>query len=270
MTEQEYNAADGIRRSALWRMHESPEKYKWFLEHPEPATPALVFGSAAHKMLLEPESFSSEFVIAPDCDKRTKAGKERYERFVAELGDRTIISQDDFDTIRDMTDKARSVPYVQKLLAGEHEVPFFWTDEDTGERCKVRLDILADMDGTLTVADYKTAADARTDAFIHSMFKLGYTLQAFMYTEAVMKCMGLDERPDFVFVVQEKKPPFAINAIQVTDDVMVAGMDAFREYIGLVHECKETGYFWGYNGPFGEPNETYLPGYVNIGDEKDD
>lgn len=40
MTEKEYNEAQGIRRSVLWRMHESPEKYKWFLEHPEPETPA--------------------------------------------------------------------------------------------------------------------------------------------------------------------------------------------------------------------------------------
>ena len=269
MTEQEYNAADGIRRSALWRMHESPEKYKWFLEHPEPSTPALVFGSAAHKMLLEPESFSTEFVIAPDCDRRTKAGKERYERFVAELGDRTIISQDDFDTIRDITDKARSVPYVQKLLAGEHEVPFFWTDEDTGERCKVRLDILADMDGTLTVADYKTANSAETNVFVNKMYQLGYHLQAFMYTEAVMKCLNLTERPDFVFIAQEKKPPFALNYILVTEDVMLAGMDAFREYIGLVHECKATGYWPGYNGIFNEPNETFLPGWMSLGDEED-
>ena len=32
MTESEYNSIEAVRRSDLWRMHESPEKYLWFLE----------------------------------------------------------------------------------------------------------------------------------------------------------------------------------------------------------------------------------------------
>lgn len=268
MTEHEYDAAEGVRRSALWRMHESPEKYRWFLDHPEPETPALTFGSAAHKMLLEPDGFYDEFAIAPDVDRRTKAGREEYERFVKDALGKDIITVDEFNQIVDMTNKVKSIPYVQKLLAGQHETPLFWTDEDTGERCKVKLDMLADVDGVLTVADYKTANSAETNVFVNKMYQLGYHLQAFMYTEAVMKCMGLDERPDFIFVVQEKKPPFACNVIQVTDDVMLAGMDTFRELIGMLHQCKSMDYWPGYNGMFDEPNETFLPGWMSLG--KDD
>ena len=55
MTEREYNEANGVRRSDLWRMNDSPEKYKYFLDNPPESTPALVFGSACHKMILEPE-----------------------------------------------------------------------------------------------------------------------------------------------------------------------------------------------------------------------
>ncbi|MBQ1302965.1 MAG: hypothetical protein IIY29_06450 [Firmicutes bacterium] len=39
MTEQEYNQAEGIRRSDLWKMEDSPEKFKYFLEHPEEMNP---------------------------------------------------------------------------------------------------------------------------------------------------------------------------------------------------------------------------------------
>ena len=272
MTEKEYNAAAGVRRSALWRMHESPEKYKWFLDHPEPPTPALIFGSAVHKLLLEPVDFEDEYAVAPPVDRRTKAGKETWEQFVAGIGEKTVITQDDFDTMCGMVAKAVSVPFVKNLLQGKHEVPLFWTDEDTGMDCKVRLDILADVDGRMTVADYKTTTDARTDVFIHrDMQRYGYPLQAFMYTEAVMKCMKLDYRPDFIFLPQEKKAPYSINAITVygDSDVMMQGQDMFREYIGMLADCEKTGFYYGYLGPFSEPNEAYLPGYVQIGQEEE-
>ena len=44
MNELEYNQAEGIRRSDLWKMEDSPEKFKYFLEHPVEQTPAMAFG----------------------------------------------------------------------------------------------------------------------------------------------------------------------------------------------------------------------------------
>lgn len=269
MTEQEYNNAPGIRRSALWRMHESPEKYKWFLDHPEPQTPALTFGSAVHKLLLEPTGFEDEYAVAPPVDRRTKAGKETWEQFCAGAGGKTVITQDDFDTMCAMVEKANSVPYVRELLKGEHEVPLFWTDDDTGERCKVKLDIMTEMDGRTVIADYKSCANAKTDIFNSKIFSLGYHLQAYMYTEGAIQALGLTERPDFIFIAQEKTAPYAVNLIEVNEDVMMAGMDCFREYIGTVHQCKEAGYWYGFNGLYGEPNEAYLPGWMQLGGEEE-
>ena len=268
MTEKEYNAAPGVRRSALWRMHESPEKYKWFLDHPEPATPALIFGSAVHKLLLEPLDFENEYAVAPPVDRRTKAGKETWEQFVSGISEKTVITQDDFDTMCGMVEKAQSVPFVKNLLEGKHEVPLFWTDEDTGLECKVKLDILTEIDGRMTIVDYKSTANAKTEIFNNKMFTLGYHLQSYMYTEGAMKALGLAERPDFIFIAQEKTAPFALNLIQVTEDVMLAGMDCFREYMGTLKKCMDTGYYWGYTGIYGEPNEAFLPGWMQMGEEE--
>lgn len=270
MTEREYNEAEGIRRSALWKLRESPEKYKWCLEHPEPATPALAFGTAAHKLLLEPDAFEQEFAIAPNLDKRTKAGKEAWEQFCAETAGKSILSQDDYDAIREMADKVRSIPLARKLLNGKTEQPFFFTDMDTGELCKVRLDILAEVDGKQTVVDYKTANNAKTEIFNSDIYKHGYHLQAYMYTEAVRQNFLLDEAPDFIFIVQEKKPPYAVNVIRVTEDVLRAGEECFRELMDTLHECKETGYWYGYNGVYGEPNEAFLPGWYSLGDDDEE
>ena len=269
MTEQEYSQAPGVRRSDLWRMHESPEKFKWFLEHPPEETPALVFGAMAHKLLLEPESFDDEYAVAMPMDRRTKEGKALWEDFQNSVNGRTVVSYDDFEKAAQMAAKVMESPLAKRLLRGRHEVPLFWTDGDTGIKCKVKLDVLHEEDGRYSVVDYKTAASARTDIFNQSIFRNGYFLQAYMYSEAVMKAYSLTERPDFYFIVQEKTAPYAVNVVEVTEDVMLAGMDCFRECIGLLRQCQESGYFFGYNGLYGEPNEAYLPGWYGLGEEEE-
>lgn len=269
MTEREYNDLDAVRRTDLWRIMDSPEKYLYGIQNREEPTPALLFGAAAHKMVLEPDTFFAEYAVSPTVDRRTKAGREQYEAFCAESSGKTIISEGDLTTIRAMAEKLRNTPLTKALLQGEHESVFMWTDQDTNLMCKTRLDCLTKYEGRLTVVDYKTAASAKSEAFNQSMFKNGYHMQAFMYTEAVMQAQKLSERPDFVFIVQEKKPPYAVNVIQVTDDVMMAGQDAFRECIGTLKECLDTGYFWGYNGRYNEPNDTFLPGWMNMGEDEE-
>ena len=45
MTELEYRSHPAISRSELWKMHESPEKFKWYKEHPVEPTSELLSGS---------------------------------------------------------------------------------------------------------------------------------------------------------------------------------------------------------------------------------
>ena len=39
MTEKEYRRHPAISRSELWHIRESPEKFKWYREHPEQPSP---------------------------------------------------------------------------------------------------------------------------------------------------------------------------------------------------------------------------------------
>lgn len=273
MTEREYNDAEGIRRSDLWLIRESPEKYLWHTTHPDDEpTPALVFGAMVHKLMLEPETFRDEYVVAPFVDRRTKEGKAAWQEFLDSAEGRTVITAEDLSKAFDMVEAVKHHRIAGRLIngIGEHEKAFFWTDPDTGEKCKARVDVLtAGPDGLWAVIDYKTSADASTEAFNRSIFKYGYHLQSFMYSEAVRVNLGLKDRPDFIFVVQEKKAPYSVNVVKATEDVVRAGEDAFREYIGVLHNCKETGYWYGYNGAFDEINEAYLPGWIAVGDEEE-
>lgn len=267
MTEQEYNMAEGVRRSDLWKMADSPEKFKYFSEHPAEQTPAMLFGSACHKMVLEPETMSEEYVVAPVCDRRTKAGKEEWEAFMAENAGKTIISQDDAKTMADMEEQLRRCPLANNLLhcEGQTEIPLFWTDPETGERCKAKLDrLIRDADDRYMIVDYKTAACAETERFNNEIFKLGYHFQAGFYTDGLMTALGLNYRPRFVLVVQEKKEPYAVNVIEITEDVMKVGVSKFHELLEKYHNCKAVDMWPGYIDDDELPNEAYIPGWVGF------
>lgn len=279
MTEREYRQHPAISRSELWRMSESPAKFKWFKDHPPEPTPALTFGQVVHKLILQPDTFEDDFAILTDVDRRTRVGKEAFEAFLNRLEGRTAIIQSDYEKAQEMA----SAVFQNRLaastledrhdiaiLSSQHEVPFFWTDPDTGEQCKCRCDALTVIDDRIVIVDYKTAGSAKTDVFNQSIYKYGYHLQAAMYSEGVMRAMELDYRPEFWFVVQEKTAPYAVNVVTIPETVMQAGIDVYREYLGIYHQCRETDYWYGYNGPFDEPAEAYLPGWMQLGVEEDE
>lgn len=263
MTEQEYNAAEGIRRSDLWLMNDSPEKFKYHMDNPEDESeksPAFLFGSACHKMVLEPETFDNEFVVAPEINRRTNAGKEEWVKFLEDNAGKTIISLDDFDTIMEMSRVVVRHPLAGKMISGQHEVPFFWKDPETGERCKCKADVVRQVDGKYVIVDYKTTTDASTDGFNRHLFKYGYHVQAAMYSEGLQVALGLDYRPRFVFVAQEKKAPYAINVIDVSEEVMEYGSKVYHELLRKYHECKEMDLWPGYVGEVA--NDCWLPGWI--------
>lgn len=265
MSETEYNAADGVRRSDLWKISDSPEKYKYFKENPPDQTPAMAFGSAIHKLILEPDTFFDDYAVAPEINRRTNEGKAAWEKFVAENAGKTIITADDYNTMKEMEAKLKTVSLARSLLYedGKSEVPVFWTDPETGEKCKAKLDRLdIGLDGRYYIVDYKSALSAETFRFNSEIFKLGYHVQSGMYSEGTQIAYNLDYRPVFLFVVQEKKPPYAVNVIEVTDEVADAGNAQYHMLLGKLHDCKAVDIFPGYVGDV--PNDSFVPGWINF------
>lgn len=260
MTEREYRSHEGISRSELFKISESPEKFKYYQENPEEPTPSLIFGQLFHAMALQPETVADLFAVAPNVDRRTKAGKEAFAQFESESHGKTVVTEDMIEMSEAMCEAMFKDPFVCKLLNGQKEVPFFWQDDLTGELCKCRVDCLTELSDKLIVVDVKTADDASTDAFMRSAVKYGYDLQAAMYGKGVEVCTG--KKPIFVFIVIEKKPPFAINILQCDELFIRRGYDLFREYIGIYHDCKQTGLFYGYLGKHNQINNLALPSYL--------
>ena len=261
MSNKTYREHEGVSRSELnIILTKSPMHFKYSQEHHEEDTPAFLEGRAAHKLILEPETFTEEFAICPECDRRTKEGKAIYAEFIEQAEGKDVLTPETMTKITEMAEAIKQNEIAVKFLKGEHERSFFWTDAETGEACKVRPDCLAEVDGQKYIVDYKTTDSCADGHFERSVRKYGYKFQAGMYREGVFQNTFEDYK--FAFVAQEKKAPYASRVYICDDDFTREGYEAFREAIGIYHWCKENDNWFGYQGP--ENMTTLLVGEGDV------
>lgn len=168
-------------------------------------TEALLFGQALHSYFLEGESFYSQFAITPQCDRRTKAGKELYETFTEKNIGKKFISERDYETIKRMTQSLVEHPIASKIFSGgSSEKSYFYGNT----KCR------PDYVGKDYLADLKSTTDASVSAFTHQSKKLGYHIQAEWYLE-VYQAVTEIKINDFYFVAVEKTAPYAVNVFKM-------------------------------------------------------
>ena len=260
MTEKEYRSHPAISRSELWKMSETPEKFRYAKDNPNEPTDALIFGQLFHKLVLEPETFAEEFAVEPNADGRTKEGKAIKAEFALASIDKTVVTSSQYAQAIEMRDAVLKNPKAIALLKGQHEVPYFWTDEETGEECKCRADCVTDLTNSSIIIDLKSASDAAPDAFQREAIKYGYHFQTAFYKSGMDKVRNKDHR--FVFIVVEKKPPYAVNIVEATPEFINYGEQLMRKFLAQYHECKQTGNWWGYNGPENKIGKLDLPPWL--------
>ena len=251
----EYRSREGISASDLKKMVKSMATWKYAKDHPDESdSPALVFGRAFHKMCLEPYDFQNEYIVSPKFDRRTKDGKEAYAKFMEESNGKEVIDEELYQTILDMKEELYRTPYVKKLIAGEHEKSFFWTDEKTGIKCKCRPDSVGKLGEQHILIDLKTCNNAETSAFIKDAMKFGYDIQAAHYIEGMKAMTGHDYK--FVFICQEKTEPYLCNILEADEYFIRSGYELRDELLRTYKKCIELDEYPGYMG-FAE-DKTYI------------
>jgi exodeoxyribonuclease VIII len=242
-----YHGGTGISKSGLDKIAKTPAHYyAAYLDpnrEPREPTKAMILGSAYHALVLEPEEFKKDYAVAPEgIDRRSKEGKA----FFAEMEQQaiTVISETDFARLNAMHRALMSHPAASKLLAksGRREVSFFWDDPETGELCKCRPDFLTD-DGY--IIDLKTTDDASPAGFGRSCFNYRYHVQHPWYQDGCRHA-GIDVKA-FVFLAQEKEPPYAVGLYVLEESAIDLGRQAYQRDLSLYADCRKNNHWPSYN-----------------------
>jgi hypothetical protein len=235
-----------------------PARYQHDRLYGEPPKKAFEHGTAAHALVLDA---GPKLVIVNADDWRTKAAKEA--RDSARFEGRVPLLAADYARVEAMAIAIRGHPLADVLLdpqRGNAEQSLFWTDDDTGIWRRARLDYLPDPrhGRRMVIPDYKTCDRADRESVRKAVGNYGYHIQAAQYTGGV-RALGLDDDPAFVFVFQEKTPPYLVNVVQLDDEAMAAGRDRMRLACEIFRDCTQAGYWPGYSDLSRDPDVISLP-----------
>jgi hypothetical protein len=221
----------------------TPAEYISRLNEPPNPKPQYDFGHAAHKMVL---GEGAQLVRVDAADWRTNVAKEAREKAWAEGKAPLLKAQ--IELAQRMAGKVFEHRIAAKLLEqGAAELSGYWHDTETGVRLRFRPDFLPEVGGRPIIVDYKTAASANPRRFIKSAYDYGYHQQAPWYIDGLEQTTGAADAA-FVFIVQQKDPPFLVSVCQLEPEDIELGRKQNRRAIDLYAACRDAGVWPGYGG----------------------
>lgn len=243
MPDEKYHEHPAVSKSMLDWVHKSPALLEWWKNAPvdEEVEKAVDFGSAFEAFLLEPDRWDEQYVIAPDVDRRTKAGKGSYQAFLAESTDKHTITSAEYHKIRLMAESVYAHPMARRLLEAEPmmQASYFWTDTETGEPCRCRPDLLIPKAvGVPLVADLKVSADMRT--FRTNAARFRYHVQDAFYSDGLTEYYN-GTQPNFCFIVvfsSHSAGRYECHVFEFDATDKVQGEAEYRKDLEKYSECK--------------------------------
>jgi exodeoxyribonuclease VIII len=224
LSNEDYHRHPAISRSAIASIQRSPRHF-WAHQYgglPRSGpTPAMLFGTAVHMAVLEPELFLQTYVEAPKLSKLSKAYKEAVAEI--EAAGQIALPAAEIEQITGMVAAIREHETASKALYGPgiSEATYITNDPTTDLAIKCRADRVTNS-GWLV--DLKTTTDASENAFTKTCVNFGYHVQAAYYMHTVEAATGI--RPKgFLFVAVEKAPPYGVQVFRCSDIVLEVGMD---------------------------------------------
>lgn len=221
-----------------------PARYAYDREHPPEPKPQFDFGTAAHRLVL---GKGADYVLIDAPDWRTKAAKEA--RDEAHAAGHTPLLLAEFARVEQMAAAIRGNPLARALLCRDDlgiEQSFFWQDHDYGIWRRARLDAYGRQgNGVPVIVDYKTAESASPGAFARAAASFGYHMQHAWYVDAVLACLGIPAA--FLFVVQEKTPPYLVTVCELDAEAVEAGAARNRAAMERYRDCVAIGDWPGYS-----------------------
>jgi hypothetical protein len=236
-----------------------PARYRYEREHPPTPKPEYDLGHAAHLHAL---GAGPDLVVVDAADWRTKAAREA--RADAHTAGKVPLLAAEHDEVVAMAAALRAHPVASRLLhrdAGWPEQSLFWVDKPTGVWRRARLDWLPKPSpARLIIPEYKTCRSAEPGRLQRAIHEYGYHQQAAWYLAGV-QALGLAEQAAFafVFIFQEKDPPFLVTVAELDAVALRIGSWLNRQALNLYRECVHTGRWPGYSD---DVESIPLPPYI--------
>lgn len=238
-----------------------PAQFQHDRLNPAPPKKTFDFGHAAHQRVL---GEGPELVVVEGARWDTNVAKAEV-RAIREAGG-IPLKQAEMDQVEDMAAALRAHPLAGPLLApgtGLAEQSLYWTDRDTGVRCRCRPDWLKQLPGLTLCVDYKSCADASPAAVSRSIRDYAYHQQDALYIDGIQAVLD-PEQVRFVFVFQSKTAPYLVTVRELHQQDRAIGRARNRRALQIYAECERSGVWPDWTGPTTEIPPIGMPTWDTI------
>ena len=232
---------------------------RWIAGYESPESDAKKFGSLLDTRLLTPEQFKDRFAVRPATyvnedgqEKPFNLNSKVCKKWVEEQGEREIVTPDDIAEV----DKARA-----RIMNDETIAEWFncsdkqvwvraeWNDESTKLviPIKILLDFVPRIDSVFakSLGDLKAIRSGAIKPFSRQVFQYGWHTQAAFYQDVYAAAMK-EDRPNFMFIVQENYAPFEPGRRLLSEQFLEIGratyVHALKRYCRCLKSCQWPGY----------------------------
>ena len=244
MPERDYHSHAALNASTLKAVHQHPlKKVRHDLDNRPAYNPAFTLGSAAHRLILEGNTFGVAVIDATDW--RTKAARE--ERDQAQKWGLVPLLPHEWETVTAMADAVLSHETAGPLFTGHKPEVSVFADL-YGQPCKARLDAWHEDDGTgrPLIVDLKTTQDANPETFARTALTYGFDQQMSHYRDILEAETGT--LPRFLFVLVEKTAPYLVSVVELDDLFYDLGKQKNEAAAAQWLHAKDTNQWPGYEG----------------------
>jgi PDDEXK-like domain of unknown function (DUF3799) len=221
--------------SSLSNFKSSPKDFIDYKLKAKVETPAMIYGSMVHCLVLEPELFKSRYHALDDTDicnqiggakpRATKAYKEWYAVAEQEAGDRIVVETDDLKAARYVANHVLYNRASRKVLdlCELREQDLEWSYKNFNFKGRM------DGKGEKAVFDLKTCPDAEQGKFQRDIISNGYYLQAAMYL------YGLNEVLPYYIIAADKVGGVSVHLLD--QSLIEFGMKEYEFVTDKFNEC---------------------------------
>lgn len=220
--------------SSIKEFQKSPQHYmNYITKQRTPPTDAMKLGSMVHCMMLTPDLFNQQFVIAPEVNKRTNAGKEEWATFCSQHADKTVVTNEDFEHARRLSGNAMSNDNISMLIKGCYDFEHEWRAEIDGLPYRGFYDGVADD----YIVEIKTTSDGHPRSVMSDFVRRKYHIQAGLY--------GMISQKTVIYVIVETSEPYLSYCAPTDYRYNELGVSELDKLNSQFAKCLESGDFSG-------------------------
>lgn len=253
-----HTAAPGISRTLIVELLQaSPAHLKSLLDgtFTKRVTPEMQGGTFIDHALLEPHKFKegeTHFVVPSKLKLSTKDGIQwkkdhpglPYLRATSDAAG--VVSLED---IKGMMASVMAHKKARRIIEeSSKQESAFCIDPDTGLMRKVRPDArLVDNNSRVVLGDLKSIFRGGTAeyAFRNHCARKAYHIQDALYSDVYKDLIG--EKPFFLFMVVERKPPYAVRLFQIDPEGKECARNKYKLALEQIKRCQDAGVWPAFN-----------------------